>query len=49
MELGPKDMAKGEVVAVQRLSGDKRTLKRQDAGKELGALLEAIHHEMFEK
>ncbi|KOB66220.1 putative aminoacyl-tRNA synthetase, partial [Operophtera brumata] len=32
VELGPKDMAKGEVVAVRRLTGDKRTLKRADAG-----------------
>ncbi|RVE44602.1 hypothetical protein evm_010740 [Chilo suppressalis] len=49
VELGPKDMAKGEIVAVRRLTGDKLTLKRTKAPAELSALLERTHDEMFAK
>ncbi|CAB3246292.1 unnamed protein product [Arctia plantaginis] len=49
VELGPKDIAKGEVVAVRRLTGEKLTLKRADAGKQLVDLLEKTHDEMFAK
>uniref|UniRef100_A0A2A4J4S7 Bifunctional glutamate/proline--tRNA ligase n=1 Tax=Heliothis virescens TaxID=7102 RepID=A0A2A4J4S7_HELVI len=49
VELGPKDMARGEVVAVRRLTGDKTTLKRADAGKLLLEMLEKTHHEMFQR
>ncbi|XP_047034180.1 bifunctional glutamate/proline--tRNA ligase isoform X3 [Helicoverpa zea] len=47
VELGPKDMSRGEVVAVRRLTGDKTTLKRADAGKLLLEMLEKTHHEML--
>ncbi|XP_073950702.1 glutamyl-prolyl-tRNA synthetase isoform X2 [Choristoneura fumiferana] len=49
VELGPKDLAKGELVAVRRLTGEKLTFKRESATKDLGALLERTHNEMFEK
>ncbi|XP_075982844.1 glutamyl-prolyl-tRNA synthetase isoform X3 [Anticarsia gemmatalis] len=47
VELGPKDIARGEVVAVKRVSGDKLTLKRADAGRLLLEQLELIHQEML--
>nr|XP_049704787.1 bifunctional glutamate/proline--tRNA ligase isoform X7 [Helicoverpa armigera] len=49
VELGPKDMSRGEVVAVRRLTGDKTTLKRADAGKLLLDMLEKTHQEMLAK
>ncbi|KAJ8713866.1 hypothetical protein PYW08_007486 [Mythimna loreyi] len=49
VELGPKDMARGEVVAVRRLTGEKLTYKRQDVGKQLVDLLERTHQEMLDK
>lgn len=49
VELGPKDIAKGEVVAVRRLTGEKLTLKRANAAKQLVNLLEKTHDEMFAK
>ncbi|XP_045537763.1 bifunctional glutamate/proline--tRNA ligase [Papilio machaon] len=49
VELGPKDMSRGEVVAVRRVNGDKRTIKREAVATELAALLEQTHTEMFEK
>ncbi|XP_063387259.1 bifunctional glutamate/proline--tRNA ligase isoform X3 [Cydia fagiglandana] len=49
VELGPKDLAKGELVAVRRLTGEKLTFKRGTAPKDLTDLLERTHHEMFAK
>ncbi|CAH2045899.1 unnamed protein product, partial [Iphiclides podalirius] len=49
VELGPKDMAKGEVVAVRRLTGDKLTIKREAVAAELTVLLEKTHNDMFER
>ncbi|XP_050551490.1 bifunctional glutamate/proline--tRNA ligase isoform X15 [Spodoptera frugiperda] len=49
VELGPKDMARGEIVAVQRLTGDKKTFKRADAGKLLLELLDQTHNQMFDR
>ena len=42
-------MAKGEVVAVRRLTGEKITLKRRDAPAQLLALLEKTHQDMLDK
>lgn len=42
-------MAKGEVVAVRRLTGDKRTIKQDAVAAELAVLLEKTHDEMFER
>ncbi|KAM3962485.1 glutamyl-prolyl-tRNA synthetase [Aphomia sociella] len=47
VELGPKDMAREELVAVRRFTGEKITMKRANAAKELTALLEKTHEEMF--
>ncbi|KAL4720129.1 hypothetical protein ACJJTC_016200 [Scirpophaga incertulas] len=47
VELGPKDMARGEIVAVRRLTGEKITYKRTSAPNELVDLLERTHEEMF--
>ncbi|XP_041970133.1 bifunctional glutamate/proline--tRNA ligase [Aricia agestis] len=49
VELGPKDIAKGQVVAVKRVTGDKLTLARTAAPARLVALLDEIHTEMFNK
>ncbi|XP_045776544.1 bifunctional glutamate/proline--tRNA ligase isoform X3 [Maniola jurtina] len=49
VELGPKDMARGEVVAVQRLDGDKMTLKRTETPNKLLALMDQIHDAMLAK
>lgn len=49
VELGPKDMAKGQIVAVRRLNGEKLTLKRAGAAKELSELLEKTHKDMYDK
>lgn len=42
-------MARGEIVAVQRLTGDKKTFKRADAGKLLLELLDQTHNQMFDR
>lgn len=49
VELGPKDIAKGEVVAVRRLTGEKITIKRGDVPAQLLALLDKTHQEMLER
>ncbi|XP_072930120.1 bifunctional glutamate/proline--tRNA ligase [Epargyreus clarus] len=49
VELGPKDIARGEIVAVRRLTGEKITFKRAEAAKELIALLDRTHDEMLAK
>ncbi|CAG4984607.1 unnamed protein product [Colias eurytheme] len=49
VELGPKDISRGEIVAVIRLTGEKRTLKRDSAPKELVTTLEKIHEDMLNK
>jgi len=47
VELGPKDLAKGEVVVVQRTSGDKRSLAVVGLAARLKSMLELIQVEMF--
>ncbi|XP_028176463.1 bifunctional glutamate/proline--tRNA ligase [Ostrinia furnacalis] len=49
VELGPKDIERGEVVAVRRLTGEKLTLKRDQSTAELVALLEKTHEDMLAK
>ncbi|XP_052756724.1 bifunctional glutamate/proline--tRNA ligase isoform X2 [Galleria mellonella] len=49
VELGPKDLAREELVAVRRLTGEKITMKRATAAAELVALLDRTHQEMFTK
>ncbi|XP_050354067.1 bifunctional glutamate/proline--tRNA ligase [Nymphalis io] len=49
VELGPKDLAKGSVVAVRRVATDKLSIPRADAPARLRALLEQTHDEMLAK
>lgn len=49
LELGPKDMAAGQVVAVSRHNGEKKVIKLADVEKEIPALLVQIHEAMFAK
>lgn len=49
IELGPKDMKSSQLVAVRRDTGEKITIKRNDADKKIPELLEAIHNNMLDK
>lgn len=49
MELGPKDLAAGQVVAVRRDNGEKITIKLDAVEKEIPALLLKIHASMLSK
>ncbi len=49
IELGPRDVKQGNLVAVRRDTGDKTTLKLDDASKSITNLLEEIHNSMFSK
>ena len=47
LEIGPKDIEKGEVVLVRRDTFEKASVKREDLEKELPRILDAIHENMF--
>ncbi len=47
VELGPRDLAKGEVVVVQRTNGEKRSLAVVGLAARLKSMLELIQVEMF--
>jgi len=47
IEIGPKDIEKGEVVIVKRNDREKVTVKIKDIEKELPTILEKIQKEMF--
>ena len=47
VELGPKDLAKGEVVVVQRTNGEKRSLAVVGLAARLKSMLELIQVDMF--
>lgn len=49
VELGPRDLQKGEFVAVRRDTGDKVTYKRSSAVADITALIENIHNSLFSK
>ncbi|MDY6825748.1 MAG: proline--tRNA ligase [Bacillota bacterium] len=49
IELGPKDLDKGQVVLVRRDSGEKEFVPRDDLGRRLPQLLEEIQKDMFKK
>ena len=49
IELGPKDLAAGQAVAVRRDTGEKAVLKRDGVAGAVSGLLEQIHHAMFKK
>lgn len=47
VEIGPKDLAKGEFVSVRRDSGAKQSWKLTEALSQLESLLETIHKDLF--
>ncbi len=49
VEVGPKDLAKKQVVLVQRHSGKKEFVKEKELAKKIPKLLEKMQEEMFEK
>lgn len=49
VELGPKDLKNKQLVAVRRDTGDKITIKRENAVAELKALLETIQKNLYDK
>lgn len=49
IELGPRDVSKGEMVMVRRDTGDKVTVRLDDAVDSIRKLLEDIHEAMFAK
>ena len=49
LEIGPKDIEKGEVVLVRRDTFEKKSVKIEDVEKELQTLLDEIHQNMFDE
>ncbi|KAB0799789.1 hypothetical protein PPYR_07669 [Photinus pyralis] len=49
VELGPKDIKNKQIVAVRRDNGQKVTMKRESAAKDLATLLENIQQNLFNK
>jgi prolyl-tRNA synthetase len=49
IELGPRDVASGELVAVRRDTGEKLTLKVSSAADDIKKLLDDIHNSMHAK
>ena len=49
MEIGPRDMAKGEVVLVRRDTGERVTVGRGEVEEGVRDLLERIHQTLFER
>ena len=49
IELGPRDVSKGVMVLVRRDTGDKTTVKLDDAVDSVNKLLDDIHEAMFAK
>ncbi|MDF2668284.1 MAG: prolyl-tRNA synthetase [Paenibacillus sp.] len=48
IELGPRDMEKGQVVLVSRVSGEKRIVEQDRLVEEVRNLLDEIHNQMFD-
>jgi bifunctional glutamyl/prolyl-tRNA synthetase len=49
IELGPRDVARQEMVTVRRDTGDKSTIKLNDAVDAIKTLLDDIHNSLFAK
>ncbi|MNI33693.1 Proline--tRNA ligase [compost metagenome] len=49
VELGPRDMEKGQVVLVSRVSGEKKVIAQDDFVQEVQNLLAEIHQQMYDK
>ena len=48
LEIGPKDIEKGEVVLVRRDTFEKKSVKMEDVETELAKMMDEIHNNMFE-
>jgi prolyl-tRNA synthetase len=48
LELGPRDMEKGQAVLVSRVSGEKRIVAQEDLLEEVAKMLEEIHQQMYD-
>ena len=49
VEIGPRDLDKGECVLVRRDTGKKKSVKLKNAEKEIQKMLKAMHKAMYEK
>ncbi len=49
IELGPRDLEKKQAVVVRRDSGEKKFIPLAQLGKEVSALLEKMHHDLYAK
>lgn len=49
IEIGPRDLAKGQMVLTRRVDGQKLVLKIEDAVKEIPSTLKQIHDAMYQK
>ncbi|KAK4306721.1 hypothetical protein Pmani_021479 [Petrolisthes manimaculis] len=47
LELGPREVASGEVFAVRRDTGEKQAISRATAGQDISKLLETIHASLY--
>ena len=49
LEVGPRDLANNEVLAVVRYSGEKRPISIKSLSTDINSLLEEIHAGMYKK
>jgi prolyl-tRNA synthetase len=49
VEVGPRDLQRGEVVVVRRDTREKMSLPKENLGEELGGLLESIQSSLYER
>lgn len=49
IEVGPRDLERGEAVLAKRFDGSKETAKIEDIEKEIPSVLDAIHEAMYQK
>ena len=49
VELGPRDLKQGQLVVVRRDTGEKLTLKNDNAASQIKDLLEKIQTNLFER
>jgi prolyl-tRNA synthetase len=49
VEIGPRDIEKGQVTVAKRNTGEKITVKYEDLADTLNSLIDVIHNEMYQK
>lgn len=49
LELGPRDMEKGQVVLVSRVTGEKRLVEQSNLVAEIQTMLQDVHQAMYDK